>query len=80
MEGLMGILKVLGVVVMMSYTCHMLACGWYYVGGDVKIGDGLEPQRGWIHNQKESVWNATGPIQLLLLMLLAGWHMFMCVS
>ena len=58
-EGLMGMLKVLGVVFAMSYICHLLACGWYFVGGDVEV-DGLAPQRGWIHNQMEGVWNATG--------------------
>lgn len=57
-EGLMGIVKVTGVVSTMGYICHLLACGWYYVGSDVEV-EGLAPQRGWIYNQMDDVWNAT---------------------
>jgi hypothetical protein len=59
MEGLMGVLKVAGSVLAMSYTCHLVACGWYFVGDDVVPGGGLDTQPGWISSQMDDVWNAT---------------------
>ena len=58
-ENLMGIFKVASSIVAMSYTCHLVACGWYFIGDDSVPTDGRSPQSGWISTQMNDVWNAT---------------------
>lgn len=58
-ENLMGIFKVAGSIIAMSYTCHLVACGWYYIGDDSVPANGVSPQPGWISIQMEDVWNVT---------------------
>ena len=57
-ENLMGVFKVGGSIVAMGYTCHLVACGWYFIGDDV-----TNPELGWIKGQMNDVWNATGDQQ-----------------
>ena len=48
-------------VVAMCYIAHVVACFWYFVGGDEPHDDPtLAPQPGWISRQTTDVWNVTG--------------------
>ena len=48
-------------VVAMCYIAHIVACFWYFVGGDEPHDDpDLAPQPGWITRQTADVWNVTG--------------------
>lgn len=58
-ENLMGIFKVGSSIVAMAYTCHLVACGWYFIGEDATPGEGLGAQPGWITGQMNDVWNVT---------------------
>jgi hypothetical protein len=58
-ENLMGVFKVGSSILAMGYTCHLVACGWYFIGEDVIPAVGLNPQPGWISGQMNDVWNVT---------------------
>ena len=59
-ENLMGYLKAASGCMLVAYACHIVACFWYFVGGDVESDDGGRPQQGWISREMEGTWAANG--------------------
>jgi CRP-like cAMP-binding protein len=52
MDNLMGYIKLGGALLSIGYTCHLIACAWYFFGEDavMETEDGqLVPIQGWIN-------------------------------